>query len=123
MHAKYEIAYFHDLLRLKNGDADVENDRFKQALSVAVIPIKKLRFQFVGVYYHNEIAASTSKDLFIADGRAVYSVNKSWEISGSLRNILNRDRYSYAINDVLSAVYREYAIRPRALIVSLFFKL
>lgn len=123
LHAKYELAYFRDLMRLKNGDADIENDRFKQALSVAVTPIKKLRFQFSGVYYHNEIAAGTSKDLFIADASVVYSTDKSWEISGSLRNISNRNRYSYAINDALSAVYREYAIRPRELVVSLFFKL
>ena len=62
------------------------------------------------------------KHLLVADAEFTYSFQNGWEFNLSLKNIFNQNVYAYTYYDNLTSVNREFRIRPRNVMTSLFFR-
>ena len=60
----------------------------------------------------------------IVDFKAEYIINSQWELIASVTNLLNEKTYSYILEQTfpLSKALTSYAIRPRNMMLSVFFK-
>ena len=74
-----------------------------------------------GEYYDNQIANSNRKRLFLGDLSMTYCMKKGWEFTIEARNLFNQKSYAYTTYSDLMALSKEYTIRPRNIMASVFF--
>ena len=74
-----------------------------------------------GEYYNNQVSESNRKRLLLGDLSMTYSTKSGWEFSVEARNVFNHKTYAYTTYSDLLAVGKEYTIRPRNIIASVFF--
>lgn len=118
----YELTYSQNWLEMKNSDLRTSYKKYSQLLSCNITPSKSWYLQLTGEHYYNEITQDVSKHLFLADAEFTYSFKSGWEFNLSLKNIFNQNTYAYTIYDGLTAISREYRIRPRNVMVGVFFR-
>ena len=63
-----------------------------------------------------------SKHLFLADVEFTYNLPGGWELNLVLKNIFYQNLYAYTNYDGLSAMSKEYRIRPRSVMANVFFR-
>ncbi|WP_373835314.1 hypothetical protein [Bacteroides heparinolyticus] len=63
-----------------------------------------------------------SKHLFLADATLTCSLLKGWELNLLVKNIFDRETYVYTVCNELSAISKSYIIRPRNVLLSVFFR-
>lgn len=93
-----------------------------QQFSCNITPQKTWYVQLAGEHYYNEITTDVSKHLFLADGEFTCSFKSGWELNLSVKNIFNQNMYAYTVYDGLTAISREYRIRPRNVVAGVFFR-
>lgn len=76
---------------------------------------------FRGEYYDTKISDSDRKRLFLGDLSMTYSMKEGWEFTIDARNVFNQKSYAYTSYSNLIAIDREYTIRSRNIIASVFF--
>lgn len=119
----YKATYTHSNLSMSGQQASRTNG-FTQSLELIFSPTAKFNFSFLGDHFMNQIAADTYKNFFIVDFKAEYIINSQWELIASVTNLLNEKTYSYILEQTfpLSKALTSYAIRPRNMMLSVFFK-
>lgn len=76
----------------------------------------------MGEHYYNKMSNNASKHLFLADAEFAYSFARGWELNLYVKNIFNQDKYSYTVYDGLTNMSKEYKIRSRNFLASVFFR-
>lgn len=118
----YEFNYASNRLNVKDTGVKSSSESISQALSCNFIPGKKYYIQLTGEHYYNKMSNNVSKHLFLADAEFTYSFASGWELNLSVKNIFNQDEYSYTAYDGLTSMSKEYKIRPRNFLASVFFR-
>jgi hypothetical protein len=122
LNASYELKYKRNYLSVSSTETHSSSEMFSQVLSGNFVYKDKWYFQLLVEHYDNKISSTASKHLFLADAEFTYSLNSRWELNLSAKNIFNQKEYSYSIYDELTRVNKEYDIRPRILLASVFFR-
>ena len=119
----YKATFTHSNLFMSGTQASTTNG-LTQSLELIFSPTEKFNFSFLGDHFMNQIAADTYKHFFIVDFKAEYIINSHWELIASVTNLLNERNYSYILESTfpLSKALSSYAIRPRNIMLSAFFK-
>lgn len=118
----YEIIFEDNKLKLTDTNVQHAYNNFSQNLSVNFNPSKVWYLQLTAEHYYNEITKDVSKNFFLADINFTSSLKKGWELNISAKNIFNQKVYAYKIYDGLSEMNKEYIIRPRNIMVGMFFR-
>lgn len=118
----YEFNYGSNRLNVKDTGVKSSSESISQVLSCNFIPGKKYYIQLTGEHYYNKMSNNVSKHLFLADAEFTYSFASGWELNLSVKNIFNQDEYSYTVYDGLTSMSKEYKIRPRNFLASVFFR-
>lgn len=93
-----------------------------QLFSCNITPSKKWYLQLTGEHYYNEITQDVSKQLFLVDAEFTYSFSGGWEFNLQVKNLFGQNVYAYTVYDGLTSMSREYRIRPRNIMVGMFFR-
>ena len=119
----YKATFTHTVLSMSGVKASTTNG-LTQSLELIFSPAEKFNFSFLGDHFMNQIAAETYKNFFIVDFKAEYIINPQWELTASVTNLLNEKNYSYILESTfpLSKALTSYVIRPRNMLLSVFFK-
>ncbi|MEG1380531.1 MAG: hypothetical protein RSC75_13085, partial [Bacteroidales bacterium] len=118
----YEFNYVSNRLNVKDTGVKSSSESISQVLSCNFILVKKYYIQLTGEHYYNKMSNNVSKHLFLADAEFTYSFANGWELNLSAKNIFNQDEYSYTVYDGLTSMSKEYKIRPRNFLASVFFR-
>ncbi|MEG2483782.1 MAG: hypothetical protein RSA80_10110, partial [Lachnospiraceae bacterium] len=118
----YEFNYESNRLDVKDTDFKSSSESISQVLSCNFIPGEKYHIQLRGEHYYNKMPNNVSKHLFLADAEFTYSFAGGWELNLSVKNIFNQDKYGYTVYDGLTSMNKEYKIRPRNFLASVFFR-
>lgn len=118
---QYGITFNQNRIKIPSTDYSQATDGWREDLTV-IIPANPFSIYIHGEYYRNEITNKKYKDFFLTDIKIGYK-SKSIDVTLSLNNLLNYDRYSYVVtNDLMSSTYTNI-IRGREALVSLYYKL
>ncbi len=118
----YEVAFSQNWQKIKDTDMRTSYKNLSQILSCNITPNRKWYLQLTGEHYCNEIMKNVYKHLLVADAEFTYSFQNGWEFNLSLKNIFNQNVYAYTYYDNLTSVNREFRIRTRNVMTSLFFR-
>lgn len=118
----YEFSFSQNQLNMKHANLHTSYKNLSQRFSCNLTPSKKWYVQFMGEHYYNEITKGVSKHLFLADAEFTYSFKGGWEFNFQVKNIFNQTVYAYTAYDGLTSMSREYTIRPRNVMASIFFR-
>ena len=88
-------------------------------LLLNVMPHSKWEWHVSGEHYRNEIAAGSYKNLFLLDTKVVFKLNKRWEFSVSVSNILDQRTYSYTTYSQLTSYESRRHLRGRELLFTI----
>ena len=119
----YKATFTHSNLSMSGTRASTTNG-LTQSLELIISPAEKFNFSFLGDHFMNQIAEETYKNFFIVDFKSEYIINSHWELTATVSNLLNEKTYSYILESTfpLSKALTSYAIRPRNLMLGVFFK-
>ena len=109
--------------RSPNGESTITRDNLEQQLQVTLTPHRQLQIQLSGVHFYNQIQEKLHKHLFLADVQLTYTFTSGVELSLIGHNLFNQASYSYTSYGTLTTTSQNYHIRPRDLILGLFFRL
>lgn len=118
---KYELEYGTNSLRIGDGDASMLQG-FEHSFSFYYSPAKKLSLSLNGEYYHNEIARHQYADHFLLDTKAVLKLRSNLELTLSLYNILNENKYAYTSYTEMMSLSQSRPIRDREFLLSIYFR-
>lgn len=118
----YELSFSQNWLKIKGKDEVPSYKNLSQQFSSNFIPSKKWYLQLTAEHYYNEISKDVSKHFLLADAEFTYIFTGGWEFNLLVRNIFNQSVYSYTGYDGLTSISKEYHIRPRNVIASVFFR-
>ncbi|WP_197020320.1 carboxypeptidase regulatory-like domain-containing protein [Prevotella sp. P6B1] len=118
---KYELEYGNSRLRMGNEAAN-SLQSFEHSFSLYYSPVKKLLLSFVGEYYHNEIVRHQYTDHLLLDAKAIWKLRSNFELTFTLKNMLNVDHYAYTTYTQLMKYSLSQPIRGRELLVSIYFR-
>ena len=120
--ASYELNFSKDWMRMKDTNFETSYNNLSQVVSINFTPSKTWYVQLKGEHYYNEITENNTKSLFLADAEFTYSFGSGWELNILAKNIFNQRVYAYSIHDGITAMSREYQIRPRNVMMGVFFR-
>lgn len=118
----YELTFSQNWLKMKNIDMQSSYKNLSQLFSCNITPKKTWYVQLTSEHYYNEITQDVSKHLFLADAEFTYSFKSGWEFNLSVKNIFDQHIYAYTVYDGLTSMSREYKIRGRNVMASVFFR-
>lgn len=118
----YEVSFSQDWLKMKDIDMESSYKNLSQQVSFNLTPSKKWYLQLMGEHYYNEITKDVSKHFLLADAEFTYNFTGGWEVNLLVKNIFNQKVYAYTTYDGLTEISKEYKIRPRNVMVNVFFR-
>jgi hypothetical protein len=118
----YELSFTQNWLQIEKSPIQTSFINLSQNFSLNITPKKNWLLQFIGEHYYNEMPDGVSKHFFLADSEFTYTFKGGWEFNFLIKNIFNQNTYSYTTFDRLSEMNREFKIRPRNIIASIYFK-
>jgi len=107
---------------MKDIDMESSYKNLSQQVSFNLTPSKKWYLQLMGEHYYNEITKDVSKHFLLADAEFTYNFTGGWEVNLLVKNIFNQKVYAYTTYDGLTEISKEYKIRPRNVMVNVFFR-
>lgn len=119
MTVSYALKYAYNDMKTVGSDRTSFNS-WQHEMSV-VIPLAAFRMHLDGEYYHNKIAESMYKDMFLANFTFGYKTKHiDWELKAN--NILNKRVYAYSTISNLMTMQSITAIRGREIMLSINYK-
>ena len=120
----YKMQYLHNKMKADDGSVDYTFDSYDHTLEMVFSPWRKFNFSVLGEHYHTEFAEGISKDLVLFDLKAEYNLTDNLQLILSAKNILNQKSYNLTVDDtdVFSKSFVSYDIRPRNVLLSLYYK-
>ncbi|MDD7448268.1 MAG: TonB-dependent receptor [Phocaeicola sp.] len=117
----YKLSYKAQTLKVGVSDSHRIDD-WQQSLSLNINPTKKLRVEFSGEHYHNEIMDRKYKSFVVLNSKISYTPSKKIELSLNIHNLLNHNQYDITSHNSLSEIKQSYSIRGRELWISFLWK-
>lgn len=117
----YELNWSKDGMTMKNIDFKSSSISLAQHLACHIQPLKSWFIHLQGEHYSNQVAEHQHKNLFLADASSSYSFKSGIEISFTALNLFNQRTYGYTSYSGLTRVSKEYQLRGRTLLGSIFF--
>ena len=120
----YKLEYNHTNLSMNEEDTSASSTSYTQNLEMIFSPWQKFNFSVMGEHYYTKFSENQSKNLVLFDFKAEYTLSDSWQLILSAKNILNQKTYNYTLadSDLFTKSYTSYEIRPRNLLLSLYYK-
>ena len=120
----YKLEYNTTHIKMDEFDTSTNSQSYTQTLEMIFSPWKKLNFSVLGEHYYTEFTDDVSKHLVLFDCKAEYNINDAWQFILSAKNILNQKTYNYTLADseMFTKSYSSYEIRPRNILLSLYYK-
>lgn len=120
----YRLDFSTSKVKIKETDTASKTSSYTQSLELIFSPWKKLNFSVLGEHYYTQFTDDVSKHMILADVKAEYNISDKWQLILSAKNILNQKTYNYTLvdSDDFTKSYTSYKIRPRNILVSLYYK-
>jgi hypothetical protein len=120
----YKLEYNTTHIKMDEFDTSTNSHNYTQTLEMIFSPWKKLNFSVLGEHYYTEFSDDVSKHLVLFDCKAEYNINDNWQLILSAKNILNQKTYNFTLADseMFTKSYSSYKIRPRNILLSLYYK-
>jgi len=123
----YAVNFSYSTLSVQDdGQSDIASNSkgLTENLEFIFSPWKKFNFSFLADHYLNKLSEDEYKNLVLLDFKAEYKINERWQLIASITNLLNQNVYDYKLISSITATssYTSYTIRPRNLLLSVFFK-
>lgn len=122
MKVDYKFEQNNIQMKISGSDTKSHTNRYNQRLEMILTPTDKVNFSMLGEHYHASITGEKAMNLFLADVKAEYQFTKQWQFIASITNILNQADYSFTNIDNLTQTRTSYKIRPRNVLLSLYYK-
>ena len=119
----YKLDYSNSRLKLENLGTS-KTHSITQSLELIFSPWDKLNFSLLGEHYYTQFSEKESKNLVLADFKAEYNLTAKWQVLLTATNILNQKTYNYTLVDSekYTHSFTSYAIRPRNILLGVFYK-
>lgn len=117
---EYRLDYDYTRLEMLSSEAHYGLNNLSQALTFRLEPDKAWRASATVEHYYNEMAGGTSRHTVLVDV-GLTRVFKRFEIDLTATNLLNRKDFSYTVYDGVSRVARSFRIRPRNVMLGVYF--
>lgn len=117
----YDVTYTSDEMLSKNTGISNTTNSLIQRFTANINFTKQLYLTLRGEYYNNQVADDTRKHMFLGDMSLSYCLKSGWEFTIEGRNLFNQKTYAYTAYSDLVTFQKEYTIRPRNIIASIFF--
>lgn len=116
----YDITFTTDKMRSKSTGISSSTSSLTHRLTANISFSERLYATLRGEYYDNKIADNTRKHLFLGDLSLTYSTKGGWEFSIEARNLFNQRSYAYKSTSELTVFQKQYTIRPRNILATVF---
>ena len=117
----YELNWDKDKMVLKNLGFDSSSTNLAQNLTFNFQPLKAWFIKLHGEHYRNQIADHQHKNLTLADASTSYGFRNGMELSLTALNLFNQRTYGYTVYSGLTRTSKEYQLRGRTILMSMFF--
>ena len=117
----YELNWSKDDMRLKDIDFTSSSTNLAQHLTCNFHFFKSWFIKLQGDHYRNQVSEDQHKSLFLADASTSYALKSGIEFSLSAFNLFNQRTYGYTTYSSLTRMSKEYQLRGRTIIGSIFF--
>lgn len=123
MNMIYKLSYVISSMQME-GFEKTSTQNYTQSLELIFSPWEKLNFSLLGEHYYTEFSDNQSKHLVLADFKAEYNLSDKWQLLLTATNILNQDTYNYTLvdSDNFTRSFTSYGIRPRNILLGIFYK-
>ncbi|MCR4765414.1 MAG: hypothetical protein K5856_04470 [Bacteroidaceae bacterium] len=120
----YKLQYVAHRTKMDNDSFSYNFHNYNHSLEMIFSPWRNLDFSILGEHYHTEYKGDISKDLFLFDCMVEYNFTNNLQLILSVKNILNKKNYDLTIEDtdLFSKSFSSYQIRPRNVLLSLYYK-
>ena len=120
----YKLQYSRHKTVLDDNSTSFAIHDYNHSLEMIFSPWSKFNFSILGEHYHTEFSDDLTKDLVLFDCKAEYNLTDNLQLILSAKNILNQKSYNLTIEDtdMFSKSYSSYDIRPRNILLSLYYK-
>lgn len=120
----YTLAFNTNRMKMDNEATSSKSKSYNQTLEMVFNPWKKLNFSILGEHYYTEFMDNASKHLILWDAKAEYNLSSNLQLILSVKNLLNQKTYNYTLvnNEMFTKSYTSYEIRPRNILLSLYYK-
>lgn len=117
----YEQSWYKDEMTLKTLALQSSSTSLSQHLTCNFYPLKSWLVKLQGEHYRNQVADRQHKSLFLADVSTTYSFKNGMELSLTALNLFNQRTYGYTAYRGLTRTSKEYQLRNRTILMSIFF--
>lgn len=118
---EYALDYNYMQLKMPSAGTSYGLNNLSHSLKCDITPCEEWLFSVTAEHYYNEIAEGTAKHTFLLDA-GVTRVFKHFEVNLSGTNLFDNKRFSYVIYDGVSRASRSFSIRPRNIMLGVFFQ-
>ncbi len=120
----YRMDFSMSSVQIKDADTNSKSKGYTHSLELIFSPWTNLNFSVLGEHYYTEFTDDLSKHLILADVKAELTLSPKWQLILSAKNILNQDTYNYTLVNSrdFTKSYTSYKIRPRNIMLSLYYK-
>ena len=120
----YKLDYNKVFIQMDVDDTSASTQSYTQNLEMIFSPWQKFNFSVLGEHYYTGFTNNTSKNLVLFDFKAEYTLSDKWQLILSAKNILNQQTYNFTLanSDLFTKSYTSYEIRPRNVLLSLYYK-
>ena len=120
----YKLQYSRHSTEMDDSSVAFVFHDYKHSLEMIFSPWNKFNFSILGEHYHTEFSDDLTKNLVLFDCKAEYNLTDNLQLILSAKNILNQKSYNLTIEDtdMFSKSFSSYDIRPRNVLLSLYYK-
>lgn len=111
---EYKYRYYNNLM--KSNLYKSQTWGVVQQFSGSISPVKDFFVKLQGLYYYNHNGSNLKQNIFLMDTQISHTL-KRVELFGSVRNVLNVERYSNTVYNDLSTQTIYYNLRPRTIVL------
>lgn len=117
---EYKIACSKSVMRMKDADMKSTTTDLAQKLTLNFNPTEQWQIRLIGDHFRNQVAENQHKNLYLADASTSYSLKNGIELTLWVLNLFDQRTYGYTVNENLSRMSKEYQLRARTIIGSVF---
>lgn len=118
----YEMRFAKDWLKMGSIGERSSFNHFNQKLTCCIVPAEKCYIRLTGEHYSNQVTSNTSKRIYLADADLTYCFKGGCELNIAVTNLFDQTVYAYSCFDGLTSISKSYNIRPRNIMMSIFFR-
>ncbi|MCQ2215955.1 MAG: carboxypeptidase-like regulatory domain-containing protein [Bacteroidales bacterium] len=117
----YEIKMNKSVMTMKEVAMETKTTDQSQHLTINFFPTERWQIKLIGDYFHNQVAEGQHKNLYLADASTSYNLKNGIEFTLTALNLFDQHTYGYTTEGSLTRMSKEYKLRARTIIGSMFF--